>query len=40
LFLLALISIYGGGRWSLDYYLEKKQKAQLLEANSQAPKAV
>jgi putative oxidoreductase len=40
LFLLVLISIYGGGRWSLDYYLEKKQKAQLLETNPQAPKAV
>ena len=24
LFLLALIGVYGAGRWSLDYYLERK----------------
>jgi putative oxidoreductase len=40
LFLLALISIYGSGRWSLDYYLEKKQKAPLFETTPQAPKPV
>ena len=40
LFLLVLISIYGAGRWSLDYFLEKKAKAPLFETTPQSPTAV
>jgi putative oxidoreductase len=32
-FLLILISVYGAGRWSLDYLLARKQNAALFRTN-------
>lgn len=38
LFLLALLSIYGAGRWSLDHYLGKKEFERLFEAEAHPAK--
>jgi uncharacterized membrane protein YphA (DoxX/SURF4 family) len=41
LFLLVLISIYGAGRWSVDFLLARKQNAQLFRTdNDQVAKPV
>lgn len=32
LFLLVLLSVYGAGRWSLDYWLAGKERSELFEA--------
>ncbi len=40
LFLLVLISIYGAGRWSLDYMLGRKENDALFETGSPAAKPV
>lgn len=40
LFLLILISIYGAGRWSMDYWLAKKESARLFETDSHAPRPI
>lgn len=39
LFLLALFSIYGAGRWSMDHWLGKKDFEKLFEPEPSAPKA-
>jgi uncharacterized membrane protein YphA (DoxX/SURF4 family) len=33
LFLLVLLSVYGSGRLSLDYWLARKEKSELFEAD-------
>jgi uncharacterized membrane protein YphA (DoxX/SURF4 family) len=33
LFLLALISVYGAGRWSLDYWLARRENALLFRTD-------
>ena len=38
LFLLILISIYGAGRWSVDYVLARKENARLFRSNEEAAK--
>ena len=38
LFLLILISIYGAGRWSLDYLLARKQNAALFRTDPEPAK--
>jgi hypothetical protein len=35
LFLLALFSVYGAGRWSLDRWLEQKKFGRLFEPDVQ-----
>jgi putative oxidoreductase len=37
-FLLALISVYGAGRWSLDYWLAKEKSAALFRTKIEAHK--
>jgi putative oxidoreductase len=39
LFLLALISIYGAGRWSLDYLLARKESAALFRTGPASVRA-
>lgn len=39
LFLLILISIYGAGRWSLDYVIGRKMNAGLFRAEHEPQKA-
>ncbi len=38
LFLLILISVYGAGRWSLDYVLARKQNAALFRTDPEPAK--
>ncbi|MEO6183625.1 MAG: hypothetical protein ABIP71_11110 [Verrucomicrobiota bacterium] len=35
LFLLILISIYGAGRWSVDYVLARKENARLFRTDDE-----
>lgn len=38
LFLLALLSVYGAGRWSLDHWLGKREFERLFEAQANQAK--
>lgn len=40
LFLLVLISIYGAGRWSVDYLLARKENEKLFRSEEQISKSV
>ncbi len=38
LFLLVMISIYGAGRWSVDYVLARKENARLFRSDEEEAK--
>ena len=40
LFLLVLITIYGAGRWSLDYKLSRKMDEETFHSTPEVPKTI